>query len=776
MIRKHLLRLRRAGARLLAALLTVLGLFALLNAAFPLPPLKPYSSVIEDRHGAFLQAFLAADGRWRLQTSPAEIPDRLKNILVRREDRWFYVHPGINPFAVARAAIQNVIAGRRVSGASTITMQIARMLEPKERTYFHKGIEVFRALQLEWKYSKRELLEMYLSMIPLGGNVEGLKSAALLYYQTPLERLNIAQLFDLTLIPSDPNGLAPDRNPGRLLDLRRRQARRWIAAGYFTRSDSAAIWNTDAAASRRPLSRYAPHFCLQVRARYPDRTEIRSSLDLPTQRTVEQLLSNHLRPWRQKGVPNGAVMVIDNATREVVAYAGSENFDDSSAHGQVDAVQALRSPGSTLKPLLYALLMDRGELTPRTRLLDTPYDAEGFLAENYDGSYSGLVYADEALQKSLNVPMVRLLKDAGLPAFIDFAARAGISSLESQKSKLGLSVILGGCGVTLEELTGAYASFPAGGKYAAPGFLARGGEEPGREVQAFSASTAYMVTGILEGLNRPDVPNNAESAMNVPRVAFKTGTSYGRRDAWSIGYSRDYTVGVWAGDVTMRGCADLMGSRAAAPLLFDILNSISTARGQAILSMPGDVGVRLVCAESGLLPNGRCSRLIQDLYSISRTLDRQCPYCMEYLVSQDGTVSYCPTCLGTHHYRAVTMEDYPAELLNFWKSVGIAFPMAPPHNPLCTRAFSGDGPTIVSPSEAMVYYVISHGQQLALQATSGLDIRHHAWYLDDAYLGRRPAGDLLFVPLREGNHTVTCLDDKGRATSVHFTVKGAEGS
>jgi penicillin-binding protein 1C len=728
--------------------------------------------VVEDRHGVFLGAFRANDGVWRIRTSPGEIPERLKSILLRREDRWFYYHPGFNPVSLVRAFLQNLRGGRKISGASTITMQIARMIEPKERTYFHKILEIFRALQLEWRYSKKELLEMYLSMVPLGGNIEGLKSASLIYYQTPPERLNIAQLFDLILIPSDPNGLQPDRNPEKLLATRKRQASLWFGRGMFSRDDSSVIWSTPAASVRHQLPRFAPQFCLRVREKSSVAPEVRSSLDLRTQLSVETLLAHHLEPWKRLGVQNGAVIVIDNRTREIIAYAGSGDFNDEAAQGQVDAVRALRSPGSTLKPFLFALQMDRGDLTPRTRLLDTPYDAEGFLAENYDGTYSGFVYADEALRRSLNVPMIRLLRRAGVVPFVDCVSTVGIASLGVQKPKLGLSLILGGCGVTLEEMTAAYATFPNGGMYQPPSYFSGGDPRPA-PVRAFSPATAYMITDILSGIERPDLPSNFEASVNLPAVAFKTGTSYGRRDAWSIGYSSEYTVGVWIGNVTHRGSPDLVGSRAAAPLLVDIFTAISTTHQKTILALPADIGVRSVCAESGLAPTERCEHLITDLYSISRTNNRPCDVCKEYLVDPDGTLSYCPTCLGDHPFRTATYHEQPPELLNYWAAAGIAYAQAPPHNPACTRVFSGDGPSIISPSERMTYFVFSRNQKLALQASSGLEVKEHLWYLNDRFLGKRKAGEKLLVSMADGNHTVLCMDDHGRSSTVHITVKVA---
>ena len=755
----------------LLAFVVAVILYVVLDIAFPPPPLKPNSLVINDRNGQFLHAFLADDGIWRLRTSPDEIPERLKRILIEKEDRYFYYHPGVNPFSLVRALVQNVSKNTKPSGASTITMQIARMLEPKERTYVSKLIEIFRAIQLETRYSKKELLEIYLSMVPLGGNIEGLKSASLIYYQTPLERLNIAQLFDLILIPNNPNGFQPDRNPQRLFEERKLRAAPWIKEGCFTKEDSAVIWGTDAAAKRQQLPRLAPHFCLRIKGMRPASSEVRSSLNLHTERTVEALLANHMRPWKQRGVMNGAVVVVENSSREIVAYVGSDDFLDVASLGQVDAIKALRSPGSTLKPFLYALDMDRGVLTPKSRLLDTPYDAEGFMAENYDGRYSGLVYADEALRRSLNVPMVRLLNDVGTEPFVVYLGNMGFLSLQAQKPRLGLSTILGGCGVTLEELVAAYASFPNGGVYQPASFLHERREQRPKGRKVFSAASAFMVTDVLSGLDRPDLPNNFESSVNLPRVAFKTGTSYGRRDAWAIGYTAEYTVGVRIGNVTHKGNPELMGSQAAAPLLVDVLNSISRTHQKTILPPPKDIGIREVCASSGHIPTNGCTHIIEDYYSVSRTSQQFCEVDKEFMVSKDRKVSYCPSCISDHPYEFKHYDDYPPELLAFWEGMGRSYQSVPPHNPSCARVFAGGGPKIVSPSEDMTYYLVSPEQKMILLASSSVDVKEHAWYLDETFLQRKKAGEKLFISLSDGDHSVECVDDKGRMTRVKIKIK-----
>jgi len=760
---------RQLRAFLLVCIVPTL-LFLTLSMVFPLPEVKPYSLIVEDRNGRFLHGFLSSDGFWRIRTHPEEIPDKLTSILVEREDRWFRFHPGVNPFALLRATVQNLRAGRTVSGASTITMQIARMLEPKERTYLNKLVEMFRALQLEWTYSKRELLEIYLSLVPLGGNVEGIASASLLYHQTPPERLNIAQLLDLILVPKDPNGLRPDRHPERLLQERRRSALRLIERGLLSREDSLIIWNTPSAALRKPLPRHAPHFSLRVMRREQGRPVVRTSLDLRIQREVETLLANHLRPWKRLGVSNGAVLVVENSSGTILAYVGSEDFNDAGAQGQVDGVQALRSPGSTLKPFLYALQMEGGRMSPKTRLLDTPYDAEGFLAVNYDGSYAGLIYADEALRRSLNVPLIRLLKQTGTSAFVDFAVSAGLASLGRQRPGLGLSLILGGCGVTLEELTGAYSAFPRAGLRSPLGYLSDAA--PARaDDRLFSETTAYMVTDILSSVERPDLPNNSESSLTLPCVAFKTGTSYGRRDAWTIGYTADHTVGVWIGNPDNTGNANIVGRRTAAPLAFDILNALSHGPAKAILLPPRDLGVRLVCASSGQLPTPCCEQLIEDYYDLSRPGTQSCSVCKEYMVSPDRARAYCSSCLGARPYEVVAYRDFHPELLDFWRSTGVEFASPPPHAHFCTRVFQGTGPVIQSPSDGMTYYLLGDDQQLFLKASSHLEVREHAWYIGDRYLGRRKAGEKLFAKIGEGDHTLSCMDDRGRVSTVRFKVR-----
>jgi penicillin-binding protein 1C len=279
-----------------------------------------------------------------------------------------------------------------------------------------------------------------------------------------------------------------------------------------------------------------------------------------------------------------------------------------------------------------------------------------------------------------------------------------------------------------------------------------------------------MITEILSGLDRPDLPSGAAASLNLPSIAFKTGTSYGRRDALCVGYSAEFTAGVWLGNVNNEGNAELVGSRAATPLLVDILNALTTPGLKRITAAPSDAGLRLVCARSGLLPTRLCRQLIEDSYSRSRTQPAPCNVCVGYMVAPDGSATYCQSCVTGHPYVEASFEEYQPEVIAFWKTIGRRPPVPPPHYSGCTRVFAGDGPGIMSPSDGMTYYLMRTDQKLCLQASSGIDVREHVWYVDDRYIGRTTAADRLFVDVGRGEHAVVCVDDRGRSSRVRIRI------
>ena len=407
--------------------------FVVLDFLFPLPKQKEFSKEIHAKDGTLLTAYLTSDDKWRLRTELEEVSPDLIKAVIEKEDSWFYWHFGVNPVSITRAAFDNIFSGRVESGASTITMQVARLLEPKPRTYLNKIVEIFRAVQIEIKYSKEEILELYLSLLPFGGNIEGVKSASYIYYNRPPNKLSLAQSITLALIPNDPNSLRLDRTnnviPGseatpesenqslvsdsgqarmtvQLVVPILRKRNYWIEKyreeKIFSDSDLNDALNEPIENNRYAIPVSAPHFSYFIKENF-DGNIINTTLDPSIQQTAENILQRNVKKVFYRGITNGAVLVIDNKTSSVVAYCGSADFYDAGSFGQVNGITAIRSPGSTLKAALYAYAFDEGNLTPQMKFADIPTDFHGYQPENYDLKFYGNVSTEFALVNSLNI-------------------------------------------------------------------------------------------------------------------------------------------------------------------------------------------------------------------------------------------------------------------------------------------------------------------------------------------------------------------------------------
>ncbi|MGV3541164.1 MAG: penicillin-binding protein 1C, partial [Rufibacter sp.] len=584
--------------------LLVFLLFLFLNWVFPLRVTISYSPVITAADGTVIHAFLSKDDKWRMQLEPDEINPVLKQAVLLKEDRYFYYHPGVNPFAIARALANNVTQGRKTSGASTITMQVARLLYPKNRTYTNKLVEAFRALQLEWRYSKDEILQLYLNLVPYGGNIEGVKAASVLYFRQSPRQLSLAQAVALTVIPNKPSSLRIGVQNGRIVDFRNKWLRQYQKEKAFPAEalEDALLEPLDAVRGQAPT--LAPQFAYRMLRKFPNQPILKTTLNPAIQEKVQQLAYNYLQQLKGRNIHNAAVLVINNQTHAVEAYLGSADFNDDMHAGQVDGVRALRSPGSTLKSFLYATAFDRGLITPKTMISDVPIDYSGYRPENYFGTYNGNVTIERALATSLNIPAVKLLDQLGVETFVQKLQQAEFSEMKRRGQHMGLSLILGGCGTTLEELTNLYSAFANGGKLAPVKWLQQ--DTAKQEKRLLSPASAYMVNQILTQLQRPDLPHNAQNSAYLPKVAWKTGTSYGRKDAWSIGYNKKYTIGVWVGNFSGEGVPELNGTDTATPLLFSLFNTIDYNSPQSWYRAPTSLSYRHVCLESGLPANQFC--------------------------------------------------------------------------------------------------------------------------------------------------------------------------
>ncbi|UOR04064.1 penicillin-binding protein 1C [Hymenobacter aerilatus] len=766
---------RRISIRFLATLGLLLLLLFSLDWAFPLPPTPRYSPLVLAADGSVLHAYLNPTQKWRMKSELQDITPALRAAILEKEDRYFRYHFGVNPVAVVQAAGRNLLGRGRTTGASTITMQVARLLEPKERTFGNKLLEMLRAMQLEAHFSKDEILQLYLNLVPYGGNIEGVKSAALLYFQQPPHYLSLAQTVTLAIIPNRPTSLVLGRDNVRIMQERNRWLRRFGREGLFPQKDIADALLEPLDAHRHAAPTLAPHLARRLVQQYPREAIIRSTLQRSQQARAEDLTRNYVRRLHELGITQAAVLVVNNRTRQVAAYVGSADFRDFASQGQNDGITAVRSPGSTLKPFLYALALDRGLVTPKLLLPDVPTNFQGYRPENFDKHCQGEVTLERALAYSLNIPAVRVLQEVGVPTFTEQLQRAGFRSITRNRAHLGLSSILGGCGASLEELTGLYAALANGGRYAelrlrAP-YLPEG-RGPGGGVLV-SPAAAFLVTDILSQLTRPDLPINATSSLRLPKIAWKTGTSYGRRDAWSIGYNKEYTIGVWVGNFSGQGAPTLTGADVATPLLFDLFNTLAYNSPNNWFAPPAALDFRLVCAETGLVPGENCPNQIIDYFLPSVSSGRRCQHQREVLVSEDGAMAYCRACAPAAGYRRVLYPNMLPEVAAYKEAQGIPYRRLPPHNPQCqlVRGGAERAPTITSPLPNTEYVLDHHEhQQLLLSCTTDSEVRQVYWYVNDQFLRAAGATERVFFRPSPGPLKISCADDHGRNVDVQVLV------
>lgn len=746
-----------------------------LNIIFPPKVNVPYSTLITDKKGEILHAFLSTDEKWRMFVELKEITPTLRKAILAKEDKYFNYHFGVNPIAIFRAAFKNITKNRRTSGASTITMQVVRMLNPDERTYWNKISEILQAIQLEIFYSKDEILQMYLNLVPYGSNIEGIKSASYLYFQKSPDRLSLAEVTTLAIIPNRPTSLRLGTKNPLIVEERNKWLKRFQQAKVFDNQLIKDALREPLTVFRHDAPKDAPHLSLRLKKQFADEAIIHSSVSKATQTKVEQMVANYVNRTRAMNINNAAVLVINNETMQVEAYVGSAGFNDKLDGGQVDGVQAIRSPGSALKPLLYATAFDKGIITPKNIINDVPTNFNGFEPENFDRKFNGKVSVEFALANSLNIPAVKVVKDLGKTTLIEQLKKADFQTVKNQEKDLGLSIVLGGCGVTLEEMTQLYAAFANDGNWQKAKML--DDKFTGKNVSnasIISPSATYLITEILAQIKRPDLPNNFDYTYRLPKIAWKTGTSFGRRDAWSIGYNKKYTVGVWVGNFSGEGVPELSGAEIATPLLFQIFNTIDYNTSSVWFRQPKEVVSRQVCAESGDLPSEYCSNKILDysIKNISHT--HKCTHLKKFYVNLSESMSYCTQCLPVDGYKEKLYSNLAPELLSFYELKHILYEKIPTHNPNCTRFFktANNAPIITNPNNGSEYYLSKNDtQQMQLACQTANDVREVYWYINDRLLQKTSANKPVFFTPSLGKLKISCTDDKGRSSSILVMVK-----
>jgi penicillin-binding protein 1C len=591
--------LRRIALAATALLIAALGGGIALDRIYPpdLARLSSHSVMVLAADGQILRAFSASRGAWRFPVTPDAVDEKYLRFLIAYEDQRFYVHPGVDPLAVLRAAGQAIAAGEIVSGASTLTMQTARLLEPRPRVIASKLIEMGRAVQLEARVGKRGILGIYLTLAPYGGNLEGVRAASLAYFGKEPLHLTEAQAALLVALPQSPETLRPDRFPEAAQAARDKVLARMLDAGVIDEATYRMALAEPSPSTRLPALNEAPHLALRLRLQAPGDLMVRTNIDADLQRRIE-VMAARVQATLEPGA-GVAALVVDNAERRVVAYLGSGNFFDDRRFGQNDMVDAIRSPGSALKPFIYGMAFEDLVVHPETVVKDVPMRFGDYAPSNFDHLYRGEVTAREALQLSLNLPAVALLDRVGPARFAQRLADAGAPLILPDKHALpGLPIALGGVGTSLDRMVTLYAALAAGG-IARP-LLYRADETVGEGHPLMSPLAAWYVTRILDETPPPERWLSAGNRKNASTVAYKTGTSYGFRDAWAVGVNARYTVGVWVGRPDGAFSAGRMGREAAAPILFQIFDQLphgesaaATPPAGAIIGSTNDLPVNL---------------------------------------------------------------------------------------------------------------------------------------------------------------------------------------
>ncbi|UCC80884.1 MAG: penicillin-binding protein 1C [Candidatus Zixiibacteriota bacterium] len=768
-LRKHKLKILATVAVLLLA-----GILAD-RVLFPLPKnllKRPDSTFVYSRNHQLMGCFISSDEYWRKPVKLDDISPLLTKSVLACEDQWFYYHPGFNIVSLTSAAVDNIKAGKIIRGGSTITMQIARMIEPKPRTLKSKIVEILRAVQLELHYSKKELLEFYFNLAPYGGNIEGVGAASFFYFgKTPLE-LTPAQAAFLTVLPRSPEEIRPDKDLQACLNARNRVLKVMLNKGLIDEKKYGSALTEKIAVKRTERPVTAPHLCRELALARADPGEIISSIDLDIQTACENLLNKRARRLAEKDIHNASIVVLDNATGEVLALVGSIDFFNDKYSGQVNGALAARSPGSTLKPFAYALALDKGLISPKMYLEDLPVYYCGYSPQNYDDTYRAVVSVTDALQLSLNVAAVNVTARAGLKGFFDFLQKGGLSTIKGKYYDYGLPLVLGSCEVRLLDLTNLYRALANGGIYAPYSLLPNLSETSSDTL--FSEGSSYIIAEILSDLARPEFPASWEFAENIPKIAWKTGTSYGRKDAWSIGFNPRYTIGVWVGNFSARPSPELIGVDAAAPILFEIFSAVTSKTEGRWFSRPENVGIRDVCCVSGLVPNPYCKSTMEEYYLPGISWSQRCNIHKEILLDKNTGNQLCRHCLKDKWCEYDTLVVWPAKIATWLGKTGSLVQNVPAHNPDCRGASFGDRPIINSPRDDVAYFIRENIppdlQCIMLDASVTSGTRRLYWFIDGYLHSTLEPGDKAFYVPEPGDHNIVCSDDLGRSSTVTIRI------
>lgn len=748
------------GAALASALLAVLRLWP----HAPLQSVAPSSRAVFADHGELLRLTLADDGQYRLWVPLERMSPALVQAIRLKEDRYFHWHPGINPLALARA-IQSTYSGSMRQGGSTLTMQLARRIyQLNTRRVPGKLQQMALALWLEARYSKHDILEAYLNLAPMGGNIEGAEAASRIYFGIPAEQLPLAQALALAVIPQQPGRRA--RFGSELETARLRLLASWRENYPGDPRNAGPLELPLQARTRAQLPFLAPHFSELLLQRYPQR-ELQTTLDLQLQQLLERLIDQYITQQRPQGVENAVALLIDRRDQAVKALVGSADYASKAIHGQVNGVTARRSPGSTLKPFLYGLAIDQGLIHPMSVLKDAPSAYGYFQPENYDGRFVGPISAQDALIRSRNIPAVTLAGQLRAPTLYGLLKRSGVQGLRAE-SHYGLALTLGAGEVTPEDLGRLYLALGGDGRLRQLRYLRETPQGSGDAL--LSPQAAFLVRDMLRHNPRPDgLP--PDSRGRQWRSAWKTGTSWGFRDAWSSGLVGPYVLVVWVGNFDGRGNPAFVGVKTAAPLFFRIADALPLAQPQERdpKDRPPAGVVRIeVCQASGELPNRWCPQTRKAWYIPGVSPIKVSNLHRPVQVDSRTGRAVCGE-LDAKYRREEVYEFWPSDLQRLFRAAGLPRRSLPggARDCLAGSAQPEEGPRIRSPLQQVAYSLrLSHPEDsIPLSATAAADARRLYWFAEQSLVAQNaPQGSGSWRPTRAGDYHLRVTDDLGRSS------------
>ncbi len=721
-----------------------------------------FSKEVLDSEGKLLRLTTSSDEKYRIYTPLKEISPQVIAATLEQEDRWFYYHPGVNPVSILRAVLQNLTTQRKL-GASTLSMQLARLRYGiYSRSVAGKIKQIAFALYLESRYSKDQILEAYLNLAPYGGNIEGIGAAALVYFSKIPKELSFSESITLSVVPQNPNRRRlSSNNQNAAFEL----ARKEIFQGLIN-SEERKLREINFVKLNLPF--LAPHLVNRaISERYAEH-KIQTSLDRSLQQGVERITSNYIAEKSAVGVNNISVLVVSNRDLMMRAYLGSADFFNTEIYGQVDLIQGRRSPGSALKPFIYALALDKGLIHPGTILKDAQFSRANYNPENFDKEFLGPIPATEALIRSRNSPAVSLLNDLGQEYFLDFLKKAGVGKLKDA-AFYGLTLALGGEEVRMDELVSLYAGLANGGIFQRISLYPDKTVASG--IKLLSNDAAFLTLEMLKGNPRPlqGIGNYDFKSYPIP---WKTGTSFGFRDAWAAGIVGEYTLAVWIGNANSKGNPEFVGRELAGPIFFRLADYIIQEKGyREEYSLFRQKAKKVqVCAVSGDLPGPHCKLLKSSWFIPGTSSIHTCSVHRE--IEIEGGRRLCP---GESHEWAEkkVFEFWPSDLMELFKRAGLPRVQPPAFPHTCNIGDDqGKAPLIGSPSPSVDYISGATEVQIPLSVVLDGASRKAFWFIDDSFFAEVSSGETKFWSPKPGEYLVRVVDDQGRANSILVKVRG----